>query len=474
MSAKPKRPQTPGLPSNPLAPIRDPALGQPVSSTLDAGFLYGAATAAYQIEGAVTEDGRLPSIWDRFSAIPGKVRNGDSGAVACDHYHLWAEDVALIAELGFDAYRLSLAWPRLLTEEGRANPRGFDFYKRLLDALAEHGIRRFVTLYHWDLPLWIEERGGWISRETAYRFADYADLAVRELGDRVEAWATLNEPFCSAWLGYGSGEHAPGLQDPRLAPVAGHHLLLGHGLAMQALGAGGAAGRSGIVINLEAVQPASQSPEDLEAARRFDLRANKWFLDPLLTGEYTPGIFDLFGARPAILPEDMALIGQELSYLGINYYTRSTVKASATEPGGFQPITLPGLPRTDMGWEIYPDGLRQLLVGLSNRYASRLPPIFITENGMADADQLEEERVQDPRREAYFRDHLAAVEAAIQQGVDLRGYFAWSLLDNFEWAWGYEKRFGLCYVDYDSQRRLPKQSALWLKQRIKTRNQQGG
>lgn len=431
--------------------------GKPVTSTLDPGFLYGVATSAYQIEGATKEGGRLPSIWDTFAATPGKVMNGDTAERACEHYTRWPEDVALVAELGFGAYRMSLSWPRLMTVDGRPNPVGFDFYKRLLDALGERGIQRFVTLYHWDLPQWMEDRGGWLNRETAYRFADYAELAVRELGDLVEAWATLNEPFCSAWLGYGSGEHAPGLQDPRLAPVAGHHLLLAHGLAMQALRAGGVADRSGIVINLEAVQPATTDPEDIEAARLFDLRANKWFLDPLLSGTYPEDLFSLFGARPVVLPGDMEIIQQPLSYLGINYYTRSTVRAAES---GFEPVFLPDLPRTDMGWEIYPDGLRSLLVGLKARYAN-LPPIFITENGMADADICVDGEYNDAARKLYFSQHLAALDAALSSGVDVRGHFAWSLLDNFEWAWGYGKRFGICHVDYISQVRTPKLSARW-------------
>jgi beta-glucosidase len=440
-----------------------PAIAQPRS----ADFLFGAATAAFQIEGATEVDGRLPSIWDVFCATPGKVANGDTGVVACDHFHRWREDVEFISRLGLDAYRLSLAWPRLVTREGCANPKGFDFYKRLLDALGEKGIKRFVTLYHWDLPQWIEECGGWASRESAYRFADYVDLATRELAGRAEAWITLNEPWCSAWLGYGVGLHAPGHTDDTLAMAAGHHLLLGHGLALERIRANDAATPAGIALNLSPATPATDAQADRRAAKLCEVDMNDWFLSPLLRGEYDARLFELHpGSFPAVLPDDLDIISKPMDLLGVNYYTRNVVAADGAH--GYKSITLDDVARTDMGWEIYPAGLAELLVSVKAAYPN-LPPVYITENGMAAVDQVVDGAIADDDRISYIGSHLSALDNAIAAGVDVRGYFVWSLLDNFEWSFGYAKRFGICYVDYATQKRTPKKSALWYRDFVANR-----
>ncbi len=433
-------------------------------------FIFGVATAAYQIEGSVDVDGRLPSIWDTFSATPGKVSNGDIGAVACDHFRRWPEDVGLIADLGFDAYRLSIAWPRLITGDGHPNVKGFDFYKRLLDALGDLGIKRFVTLYHWDLPQWIEDRGGWVSRETAYRFADYADLATRELAGRVESWATLNEPFCSAWLGYRVGRQAPGLKDTTLALAAGHHLMLGHGLAIDRIRANDRSA-AGIVLNLQPSVAAKDTLADRHAASLSQAAQNDWFLSPILKGEYDSRLLELYpGSRPAIVPGDMEAINRPIDFIGVNYYFRSVVEADGAH--GFNLANLGDVERTQMGWEVYPSGLCEQLVTMKRDYPN-MPPVYITENGMALDDEVVDGVVDDQQRIGYFERHLEAVSAAIKSGVDVRGYFAWSLLDNFEWAYGYEKRFGICHVDYATQKRTPKKSAFWFRDLIKTKRESG-
>ncbi|HSI56449.1 MAG TPA: GH1 family beta-glucosidase, partial [Ideonella sp.] len=429
----------------------------PQSPMARRGFTWGVATASYQIEGAAQADGRLPSIWDRFCATPGKVLNGDNGEVACDHYRRWESDTDLIAGLGVDAYRLSIAWPRVMDEKGRPNPAGIDFYKRLLDRLEAKGLQRFVTLYHWDLPQHLEDRGGWLSRETAYRFADYADLMSRELQGRVTAWATLNEPWCSAFLGYGNGHHAPGLADLRYARQAMHHLLLGHGLALPALQANDPGARRGIVANIGRGTSDSPTPADQEAAALYETQHNQWVLDPLFKGRYPQALERLWpGAEPLVLPGDMQAIRQPLDFLGINYYFRSNLRSDGAH--GFTDVPLAGVERTQMGWEVYPQGLEDLLRRFKADYAN-LPPIYITENGMASDDRVEAGRVPDGQRIAYLNSHFAAVARAIEAGVDVRGYFVWSLMDNFEWAFGYERRFGLVHVDYATQARTLKDSA---------------
>ncbi|POR53533.1 beta-glucosidase [Paraburkholderia eburnea] len=435
-------------------------------------FLLGAATASYQIEGAATEDGRLPSIWDTFSATPGKVLAGDTGAVACDHYHRWSGDLDLLKDLNFEAYRFSIAWPRVMDASGRPNPKGIAFYKRLLERLKEQGIQTFATLYHWDLPQHLEDRGGWLNRDTAYRFADYADLMSRELTGLVDAWMTLNEPWCSAYLGYGNGHHAPGLSNPRYPTQAMHHLLLGHGLATQVLRANDAKSAKGIVANVGRGTPNSQTPADITAARRFEVQHNAWILDPLLKGEYPAELFELWpGTEPLVLDGDMETIAAPLDFLGINYYFRTNVKSDGAH--GYTEVPLPGVERTQMGWEVYPDGLRDLLVGFHDAY-DNLPPIYITENGMASDDSVQDGEVVDAQRIAFLKRHLAAVDAAIKKGVDVRGYFVWSLLDNFEWAFGYERRFGVVHVDYDTQKRTKKRSAELIARFIAERNARDG
>jgi beta-glucosidase len=442
------------------------------------GFWWGAATAAYQIEGSVAADGRTPSIWDTFSATPGKVANGDAGTVAADHYRRYREDVDLMAELGLSAYRFSVSWPRVQPGgRGPENAAGAAFYDRLVDTLLEHRIRPVLTLYHWDLPQELEDAGGWANRDTAYRFADYAGLVAARLGNRVELWTTLNEPWCSAFLGYASGEHAPGRTDPADSLAAVHHLLLAHGLGVRSLVAEAPGARTSLVLNLGAVRSASGDPADHDAARRVDGLMNRLFLDPVLHGSYpadvqadTAEITDWSFVRDG----DLDVIAAPIDALGINYYQPSLVGAQVPPAGPeaevlrpsafpacegvrFHPI--PG-PVTDMDWPVDATGLRDILVRLRHDY--REVPLFVTENGAAYPDKVTTDgRVPDPERIAYLHGHLAAAHEALAEGVDLRGYFVWSLLDNFEWAEGYAKRFGLIHVDYDSQRRTWKDSAHW-------------
>ncbi|MEK8031235.1 GH1 family beta-glucosidase [Ideonella sp. DXS29W] len=422
------------------------------------GFIFGVGTSSYQIEGAVNEDGRLPSVWDTFCATPGKVARGETGAMACDHYHRWEADLDLLAALGVDAYRFSIAWPRVMDEKGRPNARGIDFYKRLTDGLAERGIRAFVTLYHWDLPQWMEDRGGWLNRETAWRFADYADLMSRELAGRVTSWATHNEPWCAAYLGYGNGHHAPGHNVARWGTQAMHHLLLGHGLALPALRANDPHAQMGLVANLGPGYPGRDVHEDVDAARLYETYQNRWVLDPLLKGEYPADLFRLWkGTEPVVLPGDMETVAAPMDFLGINYYSRAVV--SSTGADSFEWVRDPAVERTTMDWEVYPQGLQDLLEALRRDYPN-LPPIYITENGMSSDDHVQDGVVDDLQRQSYLKRHFAACTRAMARGVDVRGYFIWSLMDNFEWAWGYERRFGIVHVDYETQRRTPKRSAL--------------
>ncbi|GIJ46978.1 beta-glucosidase [Virgisporangium aliadipatigenens] len=437
------------------------------------GFLLGAATAAYQIEGAAAVDGRTPSIWDTFSKTPGKVREGHTGDVACDHYHRLDEDLALMGDLGLAAYRFSVSWSRVQPGgRGGPNAQGLDFYKRLVDGLLERGIEPWLTMYHWDLPQELEDAGGWPVRDTAQRFRDYAVLLHDALGDRVSRWSTLNEPWCSALLGYSSGDHAPGRQEPADGIAATHHLLLGHGLAVQAFQERGAT--TGITLNLYAVSPETSSAADADAARRIDGLANRLFLDPVLKGSYPEDVKeDLreitdFGF---VQDGDLALISQPLPFLGINYYSRHVVSgAGPVEPYWRKPGAWPGsgnvrfvergVPKTAMNWEIDAPGLVEVLTRVAREYPS--VPLYITENGAAFDDKLADGAVDDADRVAYLDAHLRACVEAVEAGAPLRGYFAWSLMDNFEWAWGYTRRFGMIYVDYeDGQRRIPKRSAGW-------------
>ncbi|MEX3931672.1 GH1 family beta-glucosidase [Paraburkholderia phymatum] len=449
--------------------LNDPFTPPPDSALWRKDFLLGAATASYQIEGAVDEDGRLPSIWDTFSATPGKVLAGDTGAVACDHYHRWESDLDLLKRLNFEAYRLSIAWPRVMDEAGRPNAKGIGFYKRLLGKLKDKGLQTFVTLYHWDLPQHLEDRGGWLNRETVYRFADYVDLMSRELSGHVDAWMTLNEPWCSAFLGYGNGHHAPGRANVRYATQAMHHLLLAHGHGMQALRTNDPASMKGIVANVGRGTPASASEADVRAAHLFEVQHNAWILDPLLKGEYPADLWALWpGAEPLVLEGDLQTIATPLDFLGINYYFRTNVKSDGAR--GFVDVPLPDVERTQMGWEVCPDGLRDLLTGFDRAYPN-LPPIYITENGMASDDTVRDGRVEDTQRIAFLRRHLAAVDQAVKQGVDIRGYFVWSLLDNFEWAFGYERRFGVVHVDYATQQRTVKRSGELIAKFIRERSE---
>ncbi|EYB68124.1 Beta-glucosidase [Deinococcus phoenicis] len=423
-----------------------------------ANFTFGVATSSYQIEGAAFEDGRGPSIWDTFCREPGRIRDGSRGDVACDHYHRWEADLDLIASLGVDAYRFSVAWPRVQPSgSGPVNAAGLDFYERLTDGLLARGVAPHVTLYHWDLPQPLQDAGGWTNRETAHRFAEYGAAVAGRLGSRVKSYATLNEPWCSSVLSYEIGEHAPGLQDRRLALAAAHGLLLGHGLALPEVRRLAPASQAGIVLNLGPQMPASDQPGDRAAARLADGRLNRWFLDPLLCGAYPQDVWDACGADvPEVREGDLALIAAPLDFLGVNYYSRGVLGAA----GGSVPA---GASVTDMGWEIYPQGLTDLLTRLKADYPT-LPPVVITENGAAFADQLQGGQVHDPARVQYLQTHLEALRQALAAGVDVRGYFAWSLMDNFEWAYGYEKRFGLVYVDYPTQTRILKDSAHWYRQ----------
>lgn len=421
-------------------------------------FLVGAATASYQIEGGAWEDGRLECIWDKFCRTPGKVLNQDNGDVACDHFHHWEADLDLLVNLKLDAYRLSIAWPRVMDEKGLPNEAGLAFYDRLIDGLLARSIKPFVTLYHWDLPQHLEDAGGWRNRQTAYRFAEYADLVSRRLGNRVYSWATLNEPWCSAWLGYGNGHHAPGLSDTAAARQAMHHLLLGHGLAMPILRRNAPQALAGTVINVGMAYPASSSEADRKACALYDAYQNGWVMDPLL-GRPEPAELERLwpGTAPQTQPEDAAIIAAPMDFLGLNFYSRAVV--SANGPDNFNWVHLQGVERTQMDWEVYPQGLQDILERFHAQY-DNLPPIYITENGMAGSEQVQADgQVLDFQRLDYLQRHFDACSRAMSNGVDVRGYFVWSLMDNFEWAFGYERRFGIIHVDYATQTRTPKLSA---------------
>jgi beta-glucosidase len=463
------------------------------------GFAWGAAAAAYQVEGAAAEDGRSPSIWDTFSHTPDRVLGGDNGDVAADHYHRYAEDVTLMGEIGLRAYRFSVSWPRVQPGgTGQANPTGLDFYSRLVDELLGAGIDPMLTLYHWDLPQELEDDGGWGNRDTAARFADYAIMVAGRLGDRVRAWTTLNEPFCSAFLGYGSGVHAPGRAEPQTALSAAHHLLLAHGLGVRALRAElpGSAQLS-IALNPTDVRAASRSPQAADAARRIDALQNRMFLDPLLRGRYPEDLLRDTASVSGwefVRDGDTEIAAEPIDMLGINYYAPVVVDgpAAGQEAGGqdgtgaaadqdghgtrdhspwigsehVRFVRQEG-PRTEMDWAIDPAGLRDVLIRVYREYGPI--PLTVTENGAAFEDRAGPDgRYHDSHRVEYLRRHIAAAHEAIRAGVDLRGYFVWSLLDNFEWAYGYSKRFGIVHVDFTSQRRVAKASARWYQRVIAT------
>ena len=511
------------------------------------GFLWGAATSAYQIEGAVAEDGRGESIWDRFCREPGRIENGDTADIACDHYHRWREDIALMRRLGLNSYRFSIAWPRVFpTGKGPVNKPGLDFYERLVDGLLAAGIEPLVTVYHWDLPAALQERGGWTNRDTAYRFRDYAGLLFERLGDRVDRWLTINEPYVAAMVGHVLGIHAPGLKDPDAALRAAHHLLLGHGLAVEAfedVGLGGAnrsrgPARIGIALDIHAYSPATDREADLEAAQRAQVLEARWFVEPLLAGRYPQeGLewYERLGVRPPVKDGDLELISRPIDLLGLNYYRRHVVAHDpARQLFSYHVQVPPGRPATQLDWEVYPEGLYEVLAWLQENYlshsASDRPPgatptepgasgraagpagegigesafrnggnaggeaagdwsrglrdgharparrvaFLITENGAAYPDTVEvaaapgggagdgdDVRIRDERRRDYIALHLHQVWRAVQAGLPVEGYYVWSLMDNFEWAWGYSARFGLVYVDYETQRRIVKDSGHW-------------
>jgi beta-glucosidase len=408
-------------------------------------FVFGTATASYQIEGGQT-DGRGISIWDTFAQTPGNVKGGHTGAVACDHYNRWPEDLDLLRDGGFDAYRFSFAWPRLMPEgTGQVNQAGVDFYDRLVDGMLERGIKPFATLYHWDLPSALQDKGGWMNRDIAGWLADYASLIAQKFGDRLHATATINEPWCVAFLSHYLGIHAPGYRDIRAASRAMHHVLFAHGTAVAALRAEGVK-NIGIVTNLQYSEPATDKPEDIAAAQQFDGTFNRWYLDGIYKGKYPADMVKLFGPHlPDNFEADMPVVSAPLDWAGINYYSRSLIEAG---PGGFPQAIKPREETNDLGWEIYPKGLTELLVRVSRDYTK--VPLYVTENGMSETD--------DTRRVGYYDIHLQAVLDAQKAGADVRGYFAWSLIDNFEWAQGYTSRFGIVHVDYDTQVRTPKGS----------------
>jgi beta-glucosidase len=435
------------------------------------GFRWGTATSSYQIEGAVAEDGRGPSIWDRFAHTPGRIADGTTGDVACDHYHRYRDDVALMAEIGVHDYRFSVAWPRVQpTGSGPVNPAGLDFYSRLVDALLDRGIRPLVTLYHWDLPQALQDAGGWSSRDTAARFADYAAVVARHLGDRVPAFTTLNEPWCSAFLGHASGAHAPGVQDAATAYAVAHHLLLAHGLAVPAVRAEASGRQVSITLNPANVRPASASDPDIRAARLATLGTNQVFLEPLLRGRLVDELVEAtraFCDWSFVRDGDLEQISAPIDFLGVNYYNPHLVGARPAP--GEVPEPWPGLPdaymypqpgpHTGMGWRVEPASMTELLITLARAYPG--VPMVITENGAAYPDAVAADGgVHDRGRAEYLRSHIAAVYDAITAGVDIRGYFAWSLLDNFEWAWGLSQRFGIVHVDFATQARTLKDSAL--------------
>ncbi len=435
------------------------------SKMLERDFTFGVATSSYQIEGGASEGGRTPSIWDTFCRTLGKVDNGDTGDVACDHFHLWQQDIAMIQSLGVDCYRLSIAWPRIMPNDGIVNPEGLAFYERIIDECHARGMTVSVTLYHWDLPQYLEDKGGWLNRETAYKFAEYAEVVSRHFGDKIDAYATLNEPFVSAFLGYRWGEHAPGIKGEKEGFCASHHLMLAHGLAMPKLRAHAPNAKCGVVFNAAPSYPHTES--DTKAAEYAELEGNYWFIDPVLKGEYPAEVLEKRKPFiPMILKGDLEIISAPVDFIGINYYSRNVMRFNSQDE--VEKVPQPQAEKTYIGWEVYPQGLTDLMVRLKDRYHN-LPPIFITENGAAGEDNLVDGKVDDEQRVRYLQSHLLAVDNAIKAGVNIQGYFVWSLMDNFEWAFGYTQRFGIVYVDYQTQQRTLKQSALAYQKMLQAR-----
>jgi beta-glucosidase len=458
---------------------------QPSDFNFPAGFLWGTATSAYQIEGSADVDGRTPSIWDRFAKTPGRVENGDTGDVACDSYRRPEEDVALLSELGVKAYRFSISWSRVMPAgRGELNPLGIAYYRRLVDLLHDAGITPMATLYHWDLPQVLHDEGGWLNRRCAYDFAEYARAMFLALGDRVAVWFTINEPWCASMLSHAMGMHAPGEKDLGNAVAVAHHLLLAHGLAVKEFRRAEKPGRIGMAPNVEWHEPYSCHPDDVAACERGLDWFNRWFIDPLYHGRYPQGLlarYALLGIHPPVEDGDMAIIGQRTDLLGINYYTggytREATRAplSSAQDDAFQQIdalrhlqtvNVAGFRKTDIGWDVYADGFYKVLTWLKDEYGN--PPLLITENGACDNTEPDATgRVDDALRIEYHRRHVIALDRALRSGCDLRGYTAWSLLDNFEWAHGYSKRFGLVHVDFRTQQRTPKESFRWYQRLIR-------
>jgi beta-glucosidase len=432
-------------------------------------FLWGCATSSYQIEGAADEDGRVESIWDRFAATPGRIRDGSSGKVACDHYHRWPEDLDIGRDLGLNAYRFSIAWPRIFAEVGgKPNPKGLGFYSRLVDGMLERGLQPWATLYHWDLPQFLQDRGGWNERVTVDAFVELADVMTRTLGDRVKHWITHNEPWCTAMIGNFEGWHAPGLTDFKTALQVSHHVLLSHGKAVPVIRANVPDARVGISLSLHPLRAASADPRDIAAMERHDSLRYRWFLDPLYGRGYPASTLEQVGAdAPAVLPGDLEAIAVPTDFLGVNYYFPETIAADRSHaPLGARVLPPDGGEITAMGWPVAPQGLAELLARVENDY--RPGPIYVTENGSCYEDTVGPEgSIEDTQRRHYLMRHLGALRDAVRDGVPVKGYFAWSLMDNFEWAEGYQRRFGLVHIDYATQQRRLKDSAKWYRSFLK-------
>jgi len=427
-------------------------------------FTYGVATSSFQIEGAAEQ--RLPCIWDTFCNTPDKIKDQSTGLVACEHIERWQEDLDLIDSLNVDAYRFSISWPRVMLENGTLNHGGVSFYLQILDRLKEKNIKAYVTLYHWDLPQYIEDNGGWLNRETAYMFSHYTDLISQAFGDRVHSYATLNEPFCSGYLGYEIGIHAPGIIGKQYGKKAIHHLLLAHGLAMQVLQKNSPNTINGIVLNFTPGYAISDKAEDIAAAELANQHFNHWYIKPIIEGNYPDLLSKLpMDQRPDVLAGDLEIISHSIDFLGVNYYTRAVYRHDDDE--GFSQELPQNVELTDMGWEVSPNAFTELLVSLNEQY--QLPPVYITENGAAMVDEIHDGVITDIQRINYYQSHLNAVNDAIKQGVNICAYFAWSLMDNFEWAEGYLKRFGIVYVDYQTQKRTIKASGLAYRDLIEAR-----
>ncbi|MCU0921498.1 MAG: GH1 family beta-glucosidase [Burkholderiaceae bacterium] len=454
-----------------LAPLAPEPLHAPFDASVrfPDDFVWGVATSSFQIEGAAIEDGKGESIWDRFCRIPGAIADASDGDIACDHYHQLEGDLDLIAGLGVDAYRFSVSWPRVRPAgSGPWNPKGLAFYERLVDGLLSRGVKPFLTLNHWDLPQALQDQGGWAARDTVHLFVDYARGINERLGDRVTALTTHNEPWVVSVLGHETGRFAPGIRNRAMAAQVSHHLLLSHGLALQALRADGCRSALGIVLNLAPVKPVTDSAADAAQARLEDGKLVRWFADPLFRGAYPSDVLEHLGAdAPQVQPGDLATIATPMDFLGVNYYSRHMVSAA----GPFD-VHSSGLPVTEMGWEVYPEGLTELLLRLHADYA--VPPLIVTENGGAFRDTLAGGHVHDRDRTSYIASHIEAVAAALRRGVPMAGYMVWSLMDNFEWACGYDKRFGIVYVDYATQQRTLKDSARWYRRFLQHRRAMRG